>query len=163
MNFSEYSIRRLWSRLQQSFTLTLYRTKYARFMLKVERRKTLVHHDEVTGLPLDDIDCRRLGTRCISISSVNAAYSFVEGVIEDNILRANIVRVLKLIEEAHPGMGVALIVSVRDALWGSIDKLRETLINLLERYGWLIALLDPTVKQLKDLVKRSPILAQIGL
>ncbi|MET1102151.1 MAG: hypothetical protein ABWW69_06740, partial [Pyrodictiaceae archaeon] len=69
MGYSEYTVRRLWSRLSGKKTIPVFKSMRGGFNIVLEHRKGPAYHDSITGIPIDKLDCSRIRSRCRPVSN----------------------------------------------------------------------------------------------
>ena len=141
-------IRGFWRRVGDGLTLNVYRAAEVSASIVLEHVKGVAYHDQVTGLPVDQQSCRRLGG-CVVATNTNKLYVLLEVAAGENLVRINAVNLLCIVEKLSPGSGRRMVRlverfletgSARDA-W----DLLSTLNGLLREHGGVLRLLSPSL------------------
>ncbi|GAB6148742.1 hypothetical protein JCM10135_12840 [Stetteria hydrogenophila] len=160
LGYNEYQVRRFWLLLGRAgggLGVEVYRYAPVSFTLVLRYRKGPVAHLRGGCLPLDSLDCRVLGSRCVKAPHSHALYIYLEGTLEgsgDAMLRVNAVRLLSRLARRSRRAVESLVDAVVDAAWGraGASSLYEAVLEAL-RLGrgllrHVLPLLPGTVEEL---------------
>ncbi len=168
LGYNEYQVRRFWSILESlgsSISLEIYRHSLAHFNLVLSYRKETVMHLRNNCIPLDEIDCLRLGSECIKTPHAHALYVYIDGRIEHTSIRVNVIRALYFLYLKNPRIVDELMNALIDVIWerGSPLKLYNMVLSALNIGSSILQLILPIVPgNIRDLLRLSPILRKIS-
>jgi len=168
LGYNEYQIRRFWAffeNLGSNISFEIYHYSSARFNLLLSYRKETIMHLKESCIPLDELDCQRLGSQCIKTPHSHALYMYIEGRMENTGIRLNVVRVLRLLYLKNPKLTDELMETLMGIIWRrtSILELYDKILEALRTGSNILRFILPFIPNtLKDLLELSPILRRIA-
>ncbi len=167
LGYNEYQIRRFWATFEDlgnGIVLEIYRYSLARFNLVISYRKETVMHLRHKCIPLDEIDCRRLGSECIKTPHSHALYIYIDGRVENTVARLNVIRILYFLYSKNPRVVDELMEALRGVIWnrGNVLELYDKVLSGLRIGSSVLKLILPLVpSNVEELLRLSPILRRI--
>ena len=162
LGFHQYLIRSFWSGLPLgTYNVPLYKWLNTNFSLEVEHVISSVNEIECGNLivPLDELDARMKAT--IFTPRSHLLYIRINGEIEGNAIRLNVIRLAKLIETYEPGWVNSLLDSISKA-YGDPSMLVDLEYKVLEeirKRELLLSFILPRIpRSVDDLYKLVPII-----
>jgi len=168
LGYNEYQIRRFWSlfeNLGSNISFEIYHYSSARFNLSLSYRKETIMHLKGGCIPLDELDCQRLGSQCIKTPHSHALYMYIEGRMGNTSIRVNVVRVLRLLYPRNPKLTDELMETLINIIWRrtSILELYDKVLEALRMGSNILRFILPFIPTTpKDLLELSPILRKIA-
>lgn len=168
LGYNEYQIRRFWSffeNLGSNISFEIYHYSSTRFNLSLSYRKETIMHLKESCIPLDELDCQRLGSQCIKTPHSHALYMYIEGGMGNTSIRLNVVRVLRLLYPRNPRLTDELMETLINIIWkrASVLELYDKILEVLRVGDDILRFILPfTPNTLKDLLELSPILRRIA-
>ncbi len=167
LGYNEYQARKFWAffeNLEKPLEVKIYKYLSIEFKLLIAHRKEIVMHLKKGCTPLDELDCRRLHKECIKTPHAHALYVFLEGRVEEDYIRLNIIRLLKLLYEKYPDKTRKILDILVEAAWDhrKINEVYSIILEILRTESELLKLIVPLIPlSINELVERSPILRRI--
>jgi len=164
---SEFRVKRFW-KVSESLSrarVEVYRVRGSEFYITLKRRKGSGYVVNNTFFP-DTYDCDKLRRWCVEVANVNELYLYLEGVVEGESMRVNVVFLMKKLAEASPKCYKNIMALVRalslgvgfEAVAGGV----RCLVAVLRRYRGLIADVLPVVpRSVEEALLISPALNRV--
>ena len=167
LGYNEYQVRRFWSFFEDigSLRIEIYHYHAAHFYLTLNYEKETIMYLEENHIPLDDLDCQRMGSRCLKVPHSHALYMYLEGGVGGAFTHANAIRILALSYLKNPRLVEELLNKIRHVIWRQeeIQELYDVVLKiLLENIGILKYILPLIPNTKEKLLKLSPFLRRIG-
>jgi len=168
LGYNEYQIRRFWfffENLGDNVNFEIYHYSSASFNLLLSYGKETIMHLKGSYIPLDELDCQRIGSQCIKTPHAHALYIYIEGRMRNTAIRLNVVRVLRLLYLRNPKLTDELMETLINVIWRrtSILELYNKVLEALSTGSNILKFILPfTPSTLKDLLELSPILRRIA-
>jgi len=169
LGYSEYQIRRFWhffEGLGGSIAFEIYHYLSIRFNLLLSYRKEMVMHLREECIPLDELDCQRVGSKCVRTPHSHALYIYIEGRMRNTTLCINVVRVLRLLYLRNPRLTNELMDVLINVIWKRTDisELYDRVLKTLRLGSDILQFILPYIPTtLKDLLELSPTLRRIAI
>ncbi len=166
LGYNEYQVRKFWRYFEEGgeIRVEVYRYLKARFDIISIYRKEATSHIKRSCVPLDAIDCHRIGSDCIKTPHSHALYLYIDGKIGNAGIRINVIRLLSLLYAMNRRVADSLLDSILDIIWGraSVHELYEKVLKALSLGDEILGVALPLKPDDKNkLLKLSPILRKI--
>ncbi len=161
--FSQRLVKNFWRNYSRTVSIPLFKRRSVRVEILLKHWKGVVHHDAETGVPVDDLNCRRIN--CMVSTNTHALYGQILVETSGSLVRLSFLRLLCLLEHTQRGSAFTLLGMVRDAAAGRYDRLAslvEYVAEMLTRFRGLVKAIDPQLPgSLIEALEGSAILREL--
>ena len=166
LGYNEYQVRRFWRYFEEGgeINVEVYRYLEAQFNIISVYKKETVSHIRYSCVPVDSLDCHKLGSECIKTPHTHALYLYVDGRVGNAEIRMNIIRLLSLLYSIDRRVVDSLLDSILDMLWNriNVEELYNRVLDALNLGDHVLRVALPLKPDSKEkLLQLSPILRRI--
>ncbi len=166
LGYNEYQIRKFWRYFEEGgkIKVEIYRYLEAHFEIISIYRKETISHIRHSCVPVDAIDCHKIGSDCVKTPHSHVLYVYVDGKIGNAEIRMNIIRLLSLLYAINRKVVDRLLDTILDLVWNrvSVDEFYDRVLETLKLGDNILGVVLPLKPNDKNqLLQLSPILRRI--
>lgn len=166
LGYNEYQVRRFWRYFEEGgrIDVEIYRYLEAQFKIISVYRKETISHIRHSCVPVDLLDCHKLGSECIKTPHTHALYLYVDGRVGNAEIKINIVRLLSLLYSMNRRVVDKLLDSILDLLWNrvSVEEFYDRVLEALNLGDHVLSVALPLKPNSREkLLQLSPVLRRI--